>query len=260
MPNEGLHDELEPDLRDEFMAETQALDRPASQVVRNPMRESVFRPRNAPGVRRLCATSRPTSLHAAPSCCASPVRDGEGGEPGMVVGIRELIAHAAGFRRDKRMNSRTKHALVAAALLTGFCSIVHAEETAQAVSLMPTDLKWTPVPGDPEAQRAVLLGDPARPGPYVYRVKFPPNHRVPPHSHPDNRTFTVLSGTFYEATGDRFDATKLKAHPTGSFHTYVANTNFFGASRGEEVIFQISGTGPTGITYVDPKDDPRLKR
>jgi hypothetical protein len=75
---------LEPDLRDEFMAEPQALDRPASQVVRNPMRESVFRPRNArecgafvrlkvgshartcaPAVVARTPTSRPTSLHAA---------------------------------------------------------------------------------------------------------------------------------------------------------------------------------------------------
>ena len=38
---------LEPELRDEFMAETQALDRPASQVVRELMREFVRRQREA---------------------------------------------------------------------------------------------------------------------------------------------------------------------------------------------------------------------
>jgi len=38
---------LEPELRDEFMAEAQALDRPASQVVRDLMREFVRRQREA---------------------------------------------------------------------------------------------------------------------------------------------------------------------------------------------------------------------
>jgi len=40
---------LEPELRDEFMAEAQALDRPASQVVRDLMREFVRRQREARG-------------------------------------------------------------------------------------------------------------------------------------------------------------------------------------------------------------------
>ena len=38
---------IEPDLRDEFMAEAQALDRSASQVVRDLMREFVHRQREA---------------------------------------------------------------------------------------------------------------------------------------------------------------------------------------------------------------------
>lgn len=40
---------LEPELRDQFMAEAQALDRPASQVVRDLMREFVRRQREARG-------------------------------------------------------------------------------------------------------------------------------------------------------------------------------------------------------------------
>lgn len=38
---------LEPDLRDQFMAEAQAADRPASQVVRELMREFIQRQRQA---------------------------------------------------------------------------------------------------------------------------------------------------------------------------------------------------------------------
>ena len=46
MPKEAVFTmKLEPQLRDEFMAEAQALDRPASQVVRDLMREFVHRQR-----------------------------------------------------------------------------------------------------------------------------------------------------------------------------------------------------------------------
>lgn len=48
MPKEAVFTmKLEPELRDEFMAEARALDRPASQVVRDLMREFVRRQRDA---------------------------------------------------------------------------------------------------------------------------------------------------------------------------------------------------------------------
>ncbi len=48
MPKEAVFTmKLEPELRDEFVAEAQALDRPASQVVRELMREFVRRQREA---------------------------------------------------------------------------------------------------------------------------------------------------------------------------------------------------------------------
>lgn len=48
MPKEAVFTmKLEPKLRDEFMAEAQALDRPASQVVRDLMRDFVRRQREA---------------------------------------------------------------------------------------------------------------------------------------------------------------------------------------------------------------------
>jgi predicted transcriptional regulator len=48
MPKEAVFTmKLEPELRDEFMAEAEAADRPASQVVRELMREYVQRQRQA---------------------------------------------------------------------------------------------------------------------------------------------------------------------------------------------------------------------
>src|SRR5450755_2592106 len=96
------------------------------------------------------------------------------------------------------------------------------ESSPTTVTLTPDQVKWAPVASlQPGAQSAYLLGAPDKAAPYAYRVKFPPNFKVQAHSHPENRTYTVLSGTFYQGLGDKFDEAKLKARPAGSFYTYV---------------------------------------
>ena len=44
------------------------------------------------------------------------------------------------------------------------------------------------------SQIAVLAGDPGKSGPFVLRVKFPPNTVVAPHRHVTAENLTVLSG------------------------------------------------------------------
>jgi hypothetical protein len=67
----------------------------------------------------------------------------------------------------------------------------------QVVALMPDQVTWGPAPGLPaDWQIAVPIGDPAKAGPYVQRVKLPPNAMIPPHTHPDDENITVLSGAF----------------------------------------------------------------
>jgi quercetin dioxygenase-like cupin family protein len=138
----------------------------------------------------------------------------------------------------------------------------YGESPSPKVILTPDQVKWAPVASlRPGAQSAVMLGAPDKPGPYVYRVKFPPNFKVDAHSHPDNRTYTVLSGTFYQGLGDKFDETKLMARPAGSFYTHAAGAPHFGATRDEEVVLQIASCeGSTTLTYVNPADDPRTTK
>jgi len=130
----------------------------------------------------------------------------------------------------------------------------------EPVELTPDQLKWRPDPALSGAQFVELYGHINKEGPYVFRVKFPPNYRVPAHSHSDNRMFTVLSGTLYRAVGDKFDEARLKAYPAGSFLTYPAGENFFAASKEEEVVIQVNGSGPTVFTYVNPAEDPRKRK
>jgi hypothetical protein len=37
-----------------------------------------------------------------------------------------------------------------------------------------------------------------------------------PHRHPEDRVYTVISGTFYIGLGEEFDADKLQAYPPGA--------------------------------------------
>jgi quercetin dioxygenase-like cupin family protein len=142
-----------------------------------------------------------------------------------------------------------------AALALGMGALsARAEETLPegAVRITIDELKWKPgrVPGH---EIAPLSGDSTKPGPYVERVKFPPNTISQPHSHPDDRSYTVISGTWYVGYGDKFDPSKLKALPPGSYHTEPANVTHFSVIKEEGVIVQITGSGPTATRFVRPK-------
>jgi quercetin dioxygenase-like cupin family protein len=125
-----------------------------------------------------------------------------------------------------------------------------------AIALTPSQLNWKPA-GQPGRESAVLFGDSKTPGPYVERVRYPPHFVLQPHSHPDQRTYTILSGTWYIGYGDKFDESKLQALPAGSFYVEPAGVSHFVASKDEPVIFQLSGTGPTATHFVDPAHAPK---
>jgi quercetin dioxygenase-like cupin family protein len=123
---------------------------------------------------------------------------------------------------------------------------------------LPDQVKWTrsaSIP--PGGQSAILYGDPRKPGLYVTRVKLPADYRIAPHVHPEERVYTVISGTFYIGFGDKFDPARLLAFPPGSVIVVPANASHFHWSRSGEAVVQVSAIGPTEIEYVDRADDPR---
>jgi len=125
-------------------------------------------------------------------------------------------------------------------------------------AILPEDAKWLPFPAfPPEARLAVLVGDPSKPGPYVVRVKLPGGVKLMPHTHPEDRIYTVISGVFYIGLGKTFDADKLQAYAPGSVVILPANTPHFHWARSGDYLTQVAGNGPLGIQYVEPKDDPR---
>jgi quercetin dioxygenase-like cupin family protein len=80
---------------------------------------------------------------------------------------------------------------------------------------------------------AALVSDSTKQGLYIERIRFPANFKVPPHTHPEDRTYTILSGTWYVGWGDKFDEAKLIPLPAGSFYTEPANVAHFVATKGD---------------------------
>jgi anti-sigma factor ChrR (cupin superfamily) len=121
----------------------------------------------------------------------------------------------------------------------------------------PAELKWSDVPSlPPGAKVAVIEGPMSQAVPFTVRLKFPDGYRIPPHWHPAVERVTVLSGTFHMGQGEKFDRTKAQALEPGSIAIMQPKTPHFAWISGETIV-QLHGTGPWGVTYLNPADDPR---
>jgi hypothetical protein len=137
----------------------------------------------------------------------------------------------------------------------------HDQGMMEASLHRPDTLKWQDGPPSlpPGAKIAVLEGDPAKPGPFVFRVKVPDGYRIPPHTHLKPERVTVIAGEFHLGTGDRFDPSKGEVLPAGTYGTWPPGMKHFVWVKGETVV-QFHGEGPWVIEYVNPTDDPRNKK
>ncbi len=122
-------------------------------------------------------------------------------------------------------------------------------------------VSWTPGPPSlpAGAQAAVLYGDPTKEGLFVMRLKVPAGFAIAPHTHPKPEIVTVVSGAFNVGMGETADKSKAQRLAAGSFFAFDPGMAHY-AHVDEETVVQISSTGPWGITYVNPADDPREKK
>jgi quercetin dioxygenase-like cupin family protein len=91
------------------------------------------------------------------------------------------------------------------------------------------------------------------------RLKFPAGYRIAPHWHPIDERVTVISGSARFGLGERFEESKARNLPAGSFIALPAKTPHF-VHVTEETVVQLNTTGPWSLTYVNPDDDPRKKK
>ena len=122
----------------------------------------------------------------------------------------------------------------------------------QVIALAPQDIQWfTPAYYTDGRQRAHLRGDSSKGGDWIDRVKIPGGSRVLAHTHPGDEVVTVIEGTWYLGIGERFDETKLKPYPAGSFILIPADVPHFLVTREGPVIVQVSGLGIFRTNYLE---------
>ena len=143
------------------------------------------------------------------------------------------------------------------------CATIFAAAQAPPQNAFTADqIKFGPVPPvlPAGAQLAVLEGDPmGTSGDFTIRLKMPNGYRIAPHWHPKRENVTVISGTFEVGMGDSFDVSKMTAFPTGSFAYLDPSMHHYGMAVGETVV-QVHGEAPFQINYVNPSDDPSMKK
>ena len=116
----------------------------------------------------------------------------------------------------------------------------------------PADIKWVRnAAGTNES--AVLFGDPAKPGPYVVRLKWLPGNMSRPHFHPNDRFFVVLSGTWWVGTGEKFDPDNTVPMPAGSYVVHYGGKVHFDGAKDEEAVIQVWGMGPASSTLAEKR-------
>jgi len=125
-----------------------------------------------------------------------------------------------------------------------------AQTSATMVS--PGNLKWTPGSGATAGQMiAVLYGDPAKPGPFIIRVKSPDGFKILPHYHAAVENVTVVQGTLLLGFGDTLSATNITAVPTGGFYSIPKGVHHYAVAKGDTIV-EISSMGPRETIQLKP--------
>jgi hypothetical protein len=123
--------------------------------------------------------------------------------------------------------------------------------------ITPDELNWGPIASMGKgAEIAFIEGDISAKEPFTFRIRLQDGYEIQPHIHPAYERVTVLEGTLHFAHGKTFEKEATQRLPVGSVAIMPTSEPMFGYAEGVTVI-QLHGTGPWGIEYIDPQDDPR---
>ncbi len=116
---------------------------------------------------------------------------------------------------------------------------------------LPQDIPW--VDQGNGSLRAVLAGDPDKPGLYVLLNRWTAHHMSRPHFHPNDRFITVISGTWWVGTGSKFDPDSTVPLPAGSFVKHFARQIHYDGAKDQDTVLEIVGMGPATSTPAESK-------
>jgi hypothetical protein len=115
--------------------------------------------------------------------------------------------------------------------------------------LTPDQIPWKDYGGN---RVATLAGDPEKTGLYVQMLTWKKGNSSHPHFHSNDRFITVLSGTWWVATGNKFDPEHLTVPmKPGTFVTHLAKGVHWDGAKDEDATILIIGEGPETTTPVE---------
>jgi quercetin dioxygenase-like cupin family protein len=129
-------------------------------------------------------------------------------------------------------------------------AVLASAEGSVPEPLLPDSFAWFSPVGHAGLKAAWVVGAEKAPGLYALRVRLVHGTRIAPHTHPDTRYSTVLSGTLYVGFGGMVDESAMVAVPAGGVYVAPANQPHYLWARDGEVVYQESGVGPTGTVAV----------
>jgi hypothetical protein len=143
--------------------------------------------------------------------------------------------------------------MIAAGLALGAAGAASAVELDPKVVAfkLPDQIAW--VENARAGNRtAVLQGDPTKSGPYAMLLTWLLGNMSRPHFHPNDRFITVVKGTWWIGTGNKFDPDNSTVPmPAGSFVTHYGKQVHYDGAKDEEAWVLIVGEGPATNTPVE---------
>jgi hypothetical protein len=132
-----------------------------------------------------------------------------------------------------------------------------ALDPAMTITTLPDKIAWSSTPGFPEksVDQAALWSKTADEGLYYVLVRWQPGYMSAPHWYETDRYCVVVSGTWWVASGDKFDPESTVPMPAGSFIRRVAKTpHYDGVKAGgqEPAVIAICGIGPINFHATEP--------
>jgi quercetin dioxygenase-like cupin family protein len=150
------------------------------------------------------------------------------------------------------IRARLAMAAIALTATFGAVSFARAEIDPKALSVIPFDkLEFKGKEGAP--QTATVFGDTTKPGMYGVVIKWPPHTGSRPHSHPNARYITVLSGVWWVNTGAKYSPDTMVPMKPGAFIIHHPDQIHYDGTKDDPAMIYIVGMGPAPLVDREQK-------
>jgi quercetin dioxygenase-like cupin family protein len=139
-------------------------------------------------------------------------------------------------------------ALLACLISAAGCA--HAPSAAPDANPWTQGVRFVPMSSAVGAEAATIIRGEGAAGLYTIRVKVARGGSIAPHTHPDTRILTVVSGEVYYGFGDKVDMANAKLYAAGAVFVAPANAPHWAEATTSDVVYQEAGAGPTAFVPV----------